>query len=51
VTPEEEFAARSQLRWQRVGDEWVLLYRRRRIGRVVLDPANQYVSVPEIWHF
>jgi hypothetical protein len=40
VTPEEEFAARSQLKWQRDGDEWVLLYRRRRIGRVVPDPAN-----------
>ena len=32
--------ARSQLKWQRDGDEWVLLYRRRRRGRVVPDPAN-----------
>jgi hypothetical protein len=38
--PEEEFAARSQLKWQRDGDEWVLLYRRRRMGRIVPDPAN-----------
>ena len=40
MKPEEEFAARSQLKWQRDGDEWVLLYRRRRMGRVVLDSAN-----------
>jgi hypothetical protein len=40
VTPGEEFAARSQLRWERQGDKWVLLYRRRRMGRVVPDPAN-----------
>ena len=40
MTPEEEFAARSQLKWQRDGDKWVLLYRRRRMGRVVPDPAN-----------
>ena len=40
MTPEEEFAARSQLKWQRDGDEWVLLYRRRRMGRVVPDRAN-----------
>ena len=40
MTPEEEFAARSQLKWQRDGDEWVLLYRRRRMGRVVPDPAK-----------
>ena len=39
-TPEEEFAARSQLKWQRDDDKWVLLYRRRRMGRVVPDPAN-----------
>jgi hypothetical protein len=40
VIPEEEFAARSQLKWHRDGDEWVLLYRRRQMGRVVPDPAN-----------
>ena len=40
MTPEEEFAARSQLKWQRHGDKWVLLYRRRRMGRVVPDSAN-----------
>jgi hypothetical protein len=38
MTPEEEFAARSLLKWQRVNAlEWVLLYRRRRIGRVISD--------------
>ena len=31
---------RSQLKWQRDGDEWLLLYRRRRMGRVVPDRAN-----------
>ena len=41
MTPEEELAARSQLKWQRDGDEWVLLYRRSRLGGVVPDPANQ----------
>ena len=35
MTPEEEFVARSQLKWQRDGDEWVC-----RMGRVVPDPAN-----------
>ena len=34
---EEEFAARSQLKWTREGDAWILLYRRRRMGRVVPD--------------
>ena len=29
-----------QLKWQRDGDKWVLLYRRRRMGRAVPDPAN-----------
>jgi hypothetical protein len=35
MTDEEEFAARSQLKWTREGDAWILLYRRRRTGRVV----------------
>jgi hypothetical protein len=34
---EEEFAARSQLKWTRAGHAWILLYRRRRMGRVVPD--------------
>ena len=29
MTDEEEFAARSQLKWTREGDAWILLYRRR----------------------
>jgi hypothetical protein len=37
MTDEEEFAARSQLKWTREGDAWILLYRRRRMGRVVPD--------------
>jgi hypothetical protein len=31
MTDEEEFAARSQLKWTREGDAWILLYRRRRM--------------------
>jgi hypothetical protein len=34
---EDEFAARSQLKWQPDGDAWILLYRRKRMGRVVPD--------------
>jgi hypothetical protein len=34
MTDEEEFAARSKLKWTRDGDVWILLYRRRRMGRV-----------------
>ena len=37
MTDKEEFAARSQLKWTREGDAWILLYRRRRTGRVVPD--------------
>ena len=37
MTDDEEFAARSQLKWTRDGDAWILLYRRRRMGRVVPD--------------
>ena len=37
MTNQEEFAARSQLKRTREGDAWILLYRRRRMGRVVPD--------------
>jgi hypothetical protein len=37
MADEEAFAARSQLKWTREGDAWILLYRRRRMGRVVPD--------------
>jgi hypothetical protein len=37
MTDEEEFTARCQLKWTREGDAWILLYRRRRMGRVVPD--------------
>jgi hypothetical protein len=39
-----EFAARSQLKWAREGDAWILLYRRRRMGRVVPDKEH-----PGMW--
>jgi hypothetical protein len=41
---EQEFAARSQLKWTRDGDGWMLLYRRRRMGRVVPDKDH-----PGMW--
>ena len=41
---EEEFAARSQLKWQPDGDAWILLYRRKRMGRVVPD-----TDFPGMW--
>ena len=41
MTDEEEFSARSQLKWTRQGDAWILLYRRRRMGRVVPDKDHQ----------
>ena len=44
MTDEEEFAARSQLKWTREGDAWILLYRRRRMGRVVPDTDH-----PSMW--
>ena len=37
MTDDEEFAARSQLKWQRDGNVWILLYRRKRMGRVLPD--------------
>jgi hypothetical protein len=37
MTDKDEFAARSQLKWTREGNAWILLYRRRRMGRVVPD--------------
>ena len=40
MTDEEEFAARSQLKWQRDGDALILLYSRRRMGRVVPDKCR-----------
>jgi hypothetical protein len=44
MTDEEEFAARSQLKWTREGDAWILLYRRRRMGRVIPDKER-----PGMW--
>jgi hypothetical protein len=40
MTPEQEFAIRSKLKWQRDGNDWVLLYGRRRMGRVVRDAKH-----------
>ena len=46
MTDEDEFAARSQLKWTREGDAWILLYRRRRMGRVVpTDHPGMWRSV------
>ena len=44
MTDGEEFAARSQLKWTREGNAWILLYRRRRMGRVVPDKDH-----PGMW--
>jgi hypothetical protein len=44
MTDEEEFTARCQLKWTREGDAWILLYRRRRMGRVVADKDH-----PGMW--
>ena len=44
MTPEEEFAIGSQLKWARDGSDWVLLRGRRRMGRVT--PDQQY---PGMW--
>ena len=44
MTDEEEFAARSQLKWARESDAWILLYRRRRMGGVVPDTDH-----PRMW--
>jgi hypothetical protein len=41
---EQEFAACSQLKWTRDGDGWMLLCRRRRMGRVVPDKDH-----PGMW--
>ena len=43
LTDEEEFAARSQLKWTRDGKAWILLYRRRRMGRV--DPNTYPLNI------
>ena len=40
MTDEEEFSARSQLKWTREGDAWILLYHRRRMGRIVPDKEH-----------
>ena len=43
---QDEFAARSQLKWTREGDAWLLLYRRRRMGRVVPD-KDRHVAISQ----
>ena len=44
MTDDEEFTARSQLKWQRDGNVWILLYCRKRMGRVVPDKDD-----PGMW--
>jgi hypothetical protein len=45
LTNKDEFAARSQLKWTREGDAWILLYRRRRTGGRVVPDKND----PGMW--
>jgi hypothetical protein len=45
MTDEEEFSARSQIKWTREGNAWISLYRRRRMGRVVPDKHRS-----GMWH-
>jgi hypothetical protein len=42
MTDEQEYAVRSKLKWRRDGDAWLLLYGRRRMGRIVpgVDDLN-----------
>ena len=40
-----EYAVRSKMTWRREGADWVLFYDRRRMGRVVPDPAGLYRSI------
>ena len=49
MTDEDEFAARSQLKWAREGDVWILLYRRRRMGRVVPDKTTPACGDQSKW--
>ena len=52
MTDDEEFAARSQLKWQRDGDVWILLYRRKRMGRVVPDKdLSRHVAIGQSGRF
>jgi hypothetical protein len=44
MTPEDEYAIRSQLKWKRDGSDWVLLRGRRRMGRVTPDGKH-----PGMW--
>jgi hypothetical protein len=37
MTDEQEYAARSELKWRRDGVDWILMHGRRRVGRVVPD--------------
>ena len=55
MTDKEEFAARSQLKWTREGDAWILLYHRKRMGRVVPNgasapPPKQAIVAPDSEH-
>ena len=47
MTDEEEFAARYQLKWAWECDVWILLYRRRRMGRVVPDKDHPHVAISQ----
>jgi hypothetical protein len=44
LTDQQEYAARSQLKWKRDGIDWVLFYRRRRMGRVAPGDYDSNIS-------
>ena len=44
--PETEYSIRSQLKWQRNGLNWILLRKRRRVGRVVPRLNSVGASAP-----
>ena len=44
MTDEEEFAARSQLKWTREGDAWILLARTSRAGRLNGNSTTSYAA-------
>ena len=48
MTPEEEFAIGSQLKWARDGTDWVLLRGRRRMEGNAGSAMPRHVAIPEV---
>ena len=48
MADDEEFAARSQLKWQRDGDVWILLYRLSVWAASYLITTIRYVALGQI---